>query len=208
MLPLPMRAHAHLSMVADDAHFNYSHRIHRFAFEDDDAGHAGLVQPLEGDEVLTDRGAPSVLPPPFFKIFFSGVYRGLFFLMDGGRFDAVPVLHQRRADRDRVAGVGVVGPARLAEHVAVQRAQSVALHRPRPRLSRHSRHLFQVKTNPQSPSSVGFCCRFVFFAYVFFFGFQVRRGAASGPRRAGRAAHLALPAPPVRHRRRRLRLRR
>lgn len=57
VLPLPMRAHAHLSMVADDAHFNYSHRIHRFAFEDDDAGHAGLVQPLEGDEVLTDRGS-------------------------------------------------------------------------------------------------------------------------------------------------------
>lgn len=52
VLPLPMRAHAHLSPMMDDERFNYSHRIDKFSF-----GHSStLVQPLEGDEVITDKG--------------------------------------------------------------------------------------------------------------------------------------------------------
>lgn len=54
VLPLPMRAHAHIAPVMDDERFNYSHRIIKFSFGEHAA--SGLVQPLEGDEVITDKG--------------------------------------------------------------------------------------------------------------------------------------------------------
>lgn len=52
VLPLPMRAHAHLSPMIDDERFNYSHRIDKFSFGQS----SSLVQPLEGDEVISDKG--------------------------------------------------------------------------------------------------------------------------------------------------------
>lgn len=54
VLPLPMRAHAHIAPLMDDDRFNYSHRINKFAFGE--SSMSGLVHPLEGDEVITDKG--------------------------------------------------------------------------------------------------------------------------------------------------------
>lgn len=53
VLPLPMLGHAHLSPLMDDSRFNYSHRINQFSFG---TRVAGLVQPLEGDELVTTHG--------------------------------------------------------------------------------------------------------------------------------------------------------
>ena len=58
VLPLPLRAHAHISPIMDDDKFNYSHRITQFSLG---ARTAGLVQPLEGDEVIADQGLPQLL---------------------------------------------------------------------------------------------------------------------------------------------------
>ena len=53
VLPLPMRAHAHISPMIDDDRFNYSHRIQQFSFG---PRLRGLVQPLEGDENIANQG--------------------------------------------------------------------------------------------------------------------------------------------------------
>ena len=53
VLPLPMRAHAHIAPPLQDDRFNYSHRINQFSFGQTVAG---LVQPLEGDEIVTQQG--------------------------------------------------------------------------------------------------------------------------------------------------------
>ena len=55
VLPLPMRAHAHIAPMMDDERFNYSHRISKFSFGE--SSMSGLVQPLEGDEVITEKGS-------------------------------------------------------------------------------------------------------------------------------------------------------
>lgn len=54
VLPLPMRAHAHIAPMIDDDRFNYSHRIQQFSFG---PRLRGLVQPLEGDENIANQGS-------------------------------------------------------------------------------------------------------------------------------------------------------
>lgn len=53
-----MFAHAHIAPMIDDERFNYSHRINKFSFG---SYTSGLVQPLEGDEVITDKGNYNLL---------------------------------------------------------------------------------------------------------------------------------------------------
>ena len=48
-----MRGHAHLTTLFDDNEANFSHRIDRFSFGDP---HGSIIQPLEGDEKVTDNG--------------------------------------------------------------------------------------------------------------------------------------------------------
>lgn len=50
VLPI-MGAHAHMTGFMETADYNFSHRIEKLSFGDD---HAGIIQPLEGDEKLTD----------------------------------------------------------------------------------------------------------------------------------------------------------
>jgi len=50
VLPI-MGAHAHMTGFMETGDYNFSHRIERMSFGDD---HAGIIQPLEGDEKLTD----------------------------------------------------------------------------------------------------------------------------------------------------------
>jgi len=50
VLPI-MGAHAHMTGFMESSDYNFSHRIERLSFGDD---HAGIIQPLEGDEKLTD----------------------------------------------------------------------------------------------------------------------------------------------------------
>ena len=44
-------AHAHMTGFMDRADYNFSHRIEKLSFGDN---HAGIIQPLEGDEKITD----------------------------------------------------------------------------------------------------------------------------------------------------------
>jgi len=44
-------AHAHMTGFMDRADYNFSHRIEKLSFGEN---HAGIIQPLEGDEKLTD----------------------------------------------------------------------------------------------------------------------------------------------------------
>ena len=53
-----MRGHAHLTTLFDDNEANFSHRIDRFSFGDP---HGSIIQPLEGDEKVTDNGKVNVL---------------------------------------------------------------------------------------------------------------------------------------------------
>jgi len=50
VLPI-MGAHAHMTGFMEPRDYNFSHRIEKLSFG---ANHAGIVQPLEGDEKLTD----------------------------------------------------------------------------------------------------------------------------------------------------------
>jgi len=50
VLPI-MGAHAHMSGFMEPSDYNFSHRIEKLSFGD---SHAGVIQPLEGDEKLTD----------------------------------------------------------------------------------------------------------------------------------------------------------
>jgi len=50
VLPI-MGAHAHMTGFMETSDYNFSHRIEKLSFGDD---HAGIIQPLEGDEKLTD----------------------------------------------------------------------------------------------------------------------------------------------------------
>jgi len=50
VLPI-MGAHAHMTGFMEKGDYNFSHRIERLSFGED---HAGIIQPLEGDEKLTD----------------------------------------------------------------------------------------------------------------------------------------------------------
>lgn len=50
VLPI-MGAHAHMTGFMETRDYNFSHRIEKLSFGD---SHAGLIQPLEGDEKLTD----------------------------------------------------------------------------------------------------------------------------------------------------------
>lgn len=50
VLPI-MGAHAHMTGFMERSDYNFSHRIEKLSFGDD---HAGIIQPLEGDEKLTD----------------------------------------------------------------------------------------------------------------------------------------------------------
>ena len=46
-----MRGHAHLTAFMGPNDYNFSHRIEKFSFGD---AHTGIVQPLEGDEKITE----------------------------------------------------------------------------------------------------------------------------------------------------------
>jgi hypothetical protein len=48
-----MRGHAHLTTLFDDNESNFTHRIDKFSFGDP---HGSIIQPLEGDEQITDNG--------------------------------------------------------------------------------------------------------------------------------------------------------
>jgi len=50
VLPI-MGAHAHMTGFMEKKDYNFSHRIEKFSYGD---SHAGVIQPLEGDEKLTD----------------------------------------------------------------------------------------------------------------------------------------------------------
>lgn len=50
-LHLP-RGHIHISAFMSDGDYNFSHRINRFSFGDHSPG---IVQPLEGDQLITDN---------------------------------------------------------------------------------------------------------------------------------------------------------
>lgn len=50
VLPI-MGAHAHMTGFMETTDYNFSHRIEKLSFGDD---HAGIIQPLEGDEKQTD----------------------------------------------------------------------------------------------------------------------------------------------------------
>eukprot|EP00092_Neocalanus_flemingeri_P004127 GFUD01004440.1.p1 GENE.GFUD01004440.1~~GFUD01004440.1.p1 ORF type:complete len:393 (+),score=99.68 GFUD01004440.1:92-1270(+) len=50
VLPI-MGAHAHMTGFMETRDYNFSHRIEKLTFGDN---HAGIIQPLEGDEKLTD----------------------------------------------------------------------------------------------------------------------------------------------------------
>jgi len=50
VLPI-MGAHAHMTGFMETRDYNFSHRIEKLSFGDN---HAGIIQPLEGDEKLTD----------------------------------------------------------------------------------------------------------------------------------------------------------
>ena len=47
-----MRGHAHLTTLFDDQDANFTHRIDRFSFGDP---HGSIIQPLEGDEKITEN---------------------------------------------------------------------------------------------------------------------------------------------------------
>ena len=46
-----MGAHAHMTGFMETRDYNFSHRIEKLTFGDN---HAGIIQPLEGDEKITD----------------------------------------------------------------------------------------------------------------------------------------------------------
>ena len=47
------RGHAHLTGYLDASDHNFSHRIDQFSFGEQ--SHAGIVQPLQGDEKIADK---------------------------------------------------------------------------------------------------------------------------------------------------------
>ena len=53
-------AHAHMTGFMDRADYNFSHRIEKLSFGEN---HAGIIQPLEGDEKLTDISKKSNQSP-------------------------------------------------------------------------------------------------------------------------------------------------
>ena len=50
VLPI-MGAHAHMTGFMEKTDYNFTHRIEKLSFGDK---HAGIIQPLEGDEKITD----------------------------------------------------------------------------------------------------------------------------------------------------------
>ena len=50
VLPI-MGAHAHMTGFMEREDYNFTHRIEKLSFGDK---HAGIIQPLEGDEKITD----------------------------------------------------------------------------------------------------------------------------------------------------------
>ena len=50
VLPI-MGAHAHMTGFMEKEDYNFTHRIEKLSFGDK---HAGIIQPLEGDEKITD----------------------------------------------------------------------------------------------------------------------------------------------------------
>ena len=50
VLPI-MGAHAHMTGFMEKGDYNFTHRIEKLSFGDK---HAGIIQPLEGDEKITD----------------------------------------------------------------------------------------------------------------------------------------------------------
>ena len=46
-----MGAHAHMTGFMEPEEYNFTHRIEKLSFGDK---HAGIIQPLEGDEKITD----------------------------------------------------------------------------------------------------------------------------------------------------------
>lgn len=50
VLPI-MGAHAHMTGFMEPRDYNFTHRIEKLSFGDK---HAGIIQPLEGDEKITD----------------------------------------------------------------------------------------------------------------------------------------------------------
>jgi len=59
VLPI-MGAHAHMTGFMEKGDYNFSHRIERLSFGED---HAGIIQPLEGDEKLTDISRNTDIAP-------------------------------------------------------------------------------------------------------------------------------------------------
>ena len=53
-------AHAHMTGFMDRTDYNFSHRIEKLSFGEN---HAGIIQPLEGDEKITDISKITQLQP-------------------------------------------------------------------------------------------------------------------------------------------------
>ena len=67
-LPL-MRGHAHLAAMMSERDYNFSHRIDRFSFGNP---HGGVVQPLEGDEKISEKSESTVLHDVQYAIIVRG----------------------------------------------------------------------------------------------------------------------------------------
>lgn len=131
VLPLPMRAHAHLSPMMDDERFNYSHRIDKFSF-----GHSStLIQPLEGDEVITDKGLVILSIFNGLRLIFNNICRSY----------VIPIFCYRRANGNRITCFRFIRNSWLNEDVAIFSSKPIENHWPSKRISWDSRDLFQVK---------------------------------------------------------------
>ena len=78
-------AHAHMTGFMDRSDYNFSHRIEKLSFGEN---HAGIIQPLEGDEKITDISKIIFTAPAF-------TFTNCF-----GRFRQYAVFHRDRSYRN------------------------------------------------------------------------------------------------------------
>lgn len=143
VLPLPMRAHAHLSPMIDDERFNYSHRIDKFSFGQS----SSLVQPLEGDEVISDKGIVTLftLTPIQINPFLY-------------RCHVIPIFRDGRSDGNRIACFRLIRNPWVTKNVAIFSTKPIKGCWSWKRVPRDSRNLFQVRILKEflSPSQSDF----------------------------------------------------
>lgn len=64
-----MRGHAHLTAFMGPQDYNFSHRVDRFSFGD---AHGSIIQPLEGEEKISETSQfPQQLSPNVFLFYAS-----------------------------------------------------------------------------------------------------------------------------------------